>query len=84
MKKTTVQFFCDKCGGELYTYPDRYFYAGVRRDVCGLMKHRCRVTIEYEEYMGVQFQESMLCGKCQMEALEEVLKKFRKARGDEQ
>lgn len=78
MKKTTVQYFCDKCGCELNAHPDRCYEAGVSKDYSGAIRHRYRVSVEYAEYMGVQFQQSMLCDKCKIEALEEVLKKLKK------
>ena len=43
----------------------------------GSILKQYRVMIEYEEYMGVQFEQSMLCDKCKIEALEEVLKKLK-------
>lgn len=77
MKKTTVQWFCDKCGAEMAELPTRGHCAGIKQDYSGSILQQFRVMIEYEKYMGVQFEQSMLCNKCKVEALEEVLKKLK-------
>lgn len=77
MKKTTVQWFCDKCGAEMAEKPCQMCYVGTRKDYSGTILKQYCVTIEYEEYMGVQYGQSMLCNKCKVEALEEVLKELK-------
>lgn len=77
MKKTTVQWFCDKCGAEMAERPTRGHCAGIQQDYSGSILQQFRVMIEYEKYMGVQFEQLMLCDKCKVEALEEVLKKLK-------
>lgn len=77
MKKTTVQWFCDKCGKEMAKRPDRGHCAGTQKDYAGSILKQFRVLIEYQEYMGVEFEQSMLCDNCKVEALEEVLKKLK-------
>ena len=83
MKKTIVEYFCDKCDCKLKAQPNRGHEAGKVRDYSGEIKGQFRVIIEYEEYMGVQFQQSMLCDKCKIEALEEVLKTLKSRRKNE-
>jgi ribosomal protein L44E len=79
MKKITVQYFCDKCGCQLFTGSDHHYHDGVSIDhyYYGSMLHRFYVTIECEKYMGLQYEQAMLCGKCKIEALEEVLKELK-------
>ena len=57
--------------------PTRGHVSGVQKMYSGSILKQYRVMIEYEEYMGVQFEQSMLCDKCKIEALEEVLKKLK-------
>lgn len=77
MKKTTVQWFCDKCGKEMAASPYKGHCVGVQKNYSGSILKQYRVMIEYEEYMGVRFEQSMLCDKCKIEAIEEVLKKLK-------
>jgi hypothetical protein len=77
VKKTTVQWFCDKCGAEMAERPPRGYCAGRQQDYSGSVLKQFRVLIEYQEYRGVECEQSMLCDKCKVEALEEVLKKLK-------
>lgn len=88
MKKTTVQWFCDKCGKQITGQPFKEYGAGAQKDFSNSSLRQYRVTIEYKDYSEkehrwIHFKESMLCDKCKVEALEEVLKKL-KAKKKEQ
>lgn len=80
MKKITVQWFCDKCGAEMTEKPYREHCVGKTKDFSGSILKQFRVTIEYEEYMGIRFEQSMLCDKCKAEAIEDLLKELKKKR----
>ena len=83
MKKTTVQWFCDKCGKEMAERPSRGHGIALQTDYSGSVLKEVRVLVEYAEYMGVQYEQSMLCDKCKLETIEEILKKL-KAKKKEQ
>ena len=79
MKKTTVEWFCDRCGKRLPDRPLRVYYVALNGDV----NKRNRVFIEYKSpdvpfdphtMDGIEFERSMLCAKCKKEILEEVIK----------
>lgn len=81
MKKTTVEWFCDKCGIKVPDRPKRIYY--VNTD--GSKNLVNRVTIEfrspdipmYSYEVDPHFEHSMLCSKCKKEILEAVLKELK-------
>lgn len=69
MKKTTVQYFCDRCGEEIsYTIQTEEALVGWNSYGQVAIQYKCGV---------IDYKESMLCDKCKIEALEEVLKKLK-------
>lgn len=78
MKKTTVQYFCDRCRIEL-EYPPRQEYEVLRCfDSYGWQDSNVNLTIQYARNCVVNYDSSMLCNQCKIDALEELLKKLKK------
>lgn len=76
MKKTTVQYFCDRCGEEISDISQTKMVL-IGWDSYGLQNSHVNVSIQYANTGGVDYKTSMLCNKCKIEALEEVLKKLK-------
>ena len=77
MKITTVQCFCDRCGVELECEPLQDYGVLHKLNGLGQRDSHVKVTIQYQQCDTVYFDCSMLCNKCKIEALEEVLKKLK-------
>lgn len=77
MKKTTVQYFCDRCGEEISDISQTETVL-TGWDSYGLQNSHVNVSIQYTHTGVVDYKTSMLCNKCKIEALEEVLKKLKK------
>jgi hypothetical protein len=71
MKKTTVQWFCDKCNSEMKASPDRSIYIDN-------MGESARVSVEYYRTAVCEYENSMLCDECKKELLEEALKRLKR------
>ena len=78
MKKTTVEWFCDKCGKQLNNNPGKFHNVIHSVHYDGTILKQSRVAIEYMEYMGVEYQQSTLCNACTIEVITEVLKDLKK------
>ena len=76
MKKTTVQYFCDRCGEEI-SDTSQTEEALVGWDAYGQCCSHVLVSIQYTNCGVVDYKESMLCNKCKIKALEEALKKLK-------
>lgn len=82
MKKTTVQWFCDKCNEEINGTPVMHYIADERRTFGNDCWVSCvDVNLIFRQYGDSNFKENILCDRCKIEALEEVLKEI-KARGE--
>lgn len=79
MKITTVQYFCDRCHEEIsdisQTEEALTMYSAF--GPFGQRISHARVTIQYADRVTVEYKTSMLCDKCKIEALEEVLKNLK-------
>lgn len=76
MKKTTVQYFCDRCGEEISDIGQTEIVL-TGYNSYGLQSSHVNVSIQYANDGIVDYKTSMLCNKCKIEALEEVLKKLK-------
>lgn len=77
MKKTTVQYFCDRCGEEISDISQTED-GMMSLDAYGQSHPHARVSIQYTyNHSIVAYQESMLCDKCKIKVLEDVLKKLK-------
>ena len=78
MKKTTVQYFCDKCKEEIKDEPNMNYVVDERftfGDDCWVS---CvDVSFMFRQYGDSNPKENILCDRCKIEALEEVLKKLK-------
>lgn len=76
MKKTTVQYFCDRCGEEISdTSQTEIVLTGY--DAYGLQSSHVNISILYANTGIVDYKAFMLCYKCKIKALEEALKKLK-------
>ena len=81
MKKTTVEWFCDKCGSKIPDRPKRIYYIKTN----GNKNPVNRVTIEFRSpdipmctsEDGRSFESSMLCSSCKKDIVEVVLKELK-------
>lgn len=78
MKKTTVQFFCDKCKEEIKDMPVMTYKTDERFTFGGDCLVSCvDVSFMFKQYGDINPKENILCDRCKTEALEEVLKKLK-------
>lgn len=78
MKKTTVQYFCDRCNIELEHSPSQEHEVLRGFDSYGMQNSNVNLTIQYARNGVVNYDSSMLCHQCKIDALEELLKKLKK------
>lgn len=76
MKRTTVQYFCDRCQEEI-SNTSQTEEALTGYDAYGQRCSHAQVSIQYANCGVVDYETSMLCDKCKIEALEGVLKKLK-------
>lgn len=78
MKKTTVRYFCDKCGKEIKDTPVMHLVADERLSFRGDCWVSCvDVDLTFRQYGDSNSKENILCNHCKIKALEEVLKKLK-------
>lgn len=78
MKKTTVQWFCDKCNEEIMDTPVMHYVADERFTFgCDCWVSCVDVALTFRRYGESDFKENILCNHCKIEALEEVLKELK-------
>lgn len=78
MKKTTVQYFCDKCKEEIKDEPNMNHVVDERFLFGGDCWVSCvDVSFMFRQYGDSIPNENILCDRCKIEALEEVLKKLK-------
>lgn len=81
MKETTVRYFCDKCKEEIKGIPVMTHAADERFTFGGDCLVSCvDVSFMFRQYGDSNPKENILCDRCKIEALEELLKDL-KARG---
>ena len=84
MKKETVQYFCDKCNEEITGTPVMHYVADERLTFRGDCWVSCvDVALTFRKYGDSDFRENILCNRCKIDALEEVLNRL-KAKKKEQ
>ena len=77
MKKTTVQWFCDKCGEEITDIPVMLYAAVERVTFEGCWISCVDVALTFKQHGDSDFRENIRCDRCKIEALEEVLNKLK-------
>lgn len=83
MEVTTVTYYCDMCGAEMKAPMNKTIVNSIDKQFGygdGTLRDRIahRVTIEFYQDGKVEYQQSQLCRKCQIEILKGILKKLEK------
>lgn len=75
MKKTIVEWYCDKCGCKVDDLPRRAHEACKLTEYGGSVSWYCAVTVDF---IRNEVDFPVVCTKCQIEALEDVLCNLKK------
>lgn len=73
MEKTTVQYFCDRCGKELPHRPEQDHVVLSGSGPYRFRSADVKVCIQYASDRGILYKDSMLCNDCKIKALESLL-----------
>lgn len=78
MKETTVRYFCDKCKEEIKGKPVMAHTTDERLTFGGDCWVSCvDVSFMFRMYGDKNSKENILCDRCKIEALEELLEKLK-------
>lgn len=78
MKKTIIEWYCDKCGCKVDEVPRRAHRACNFIEYDGTASWYCAVTVDF---VRNEVDIPVVCNKCQIEALEDVLHNLKKEQG---